>query len=60
MIEETPSEYWTVPELATRAGVSKQTVWAWIRSGKLKSLRVGSQHRVAPEEWDKFIHQCND
>ena len=34
----------TVPEAATRAGRNPETVRRWIRSGRLRSQKVGTQH----------------
>jgi excisionase family DNA binding protein len=36
----------TVPEAAKRAGKDPETIRRWIRSGKLRSTRVGTQHLV--------------
>jgi excisionase family DNA binding protein len=36
----------TVPEAAKRIGRDPETVRRWIRSGKLPSTRVGTQHLV--------------
>jgi len=36
----------TVPEAARRAGCNPETVRRWIRSGRLRSRRVGAQHLI--------------
>jgi excisionase family DNA binding protein len=36
----------TVPEAAKRVGRDPETVRRWIRSGKLPSKRVGTQHLI--------------
>jgi excisionase family DNA binding protein len=36
----------TVPEAARRAGRNPETVRRWIRSGRLRSRRVGTQHLI--------------
>lgn len=36
----------TVPEAARRVGRDPETVRRWIRSGKLRSRKVGTQHFV--------------
>jgi excisionase family DNA binding protein len=36
----------TVPEAARRAGRSPETVRRWIRSGRLRARKVGTQHVV--------------
>ena len=40
----------TVPEAARRARCNPETVRHWIRSGRLRSRRVGTQHLI--EETD--------
>jgi excisionase family DNA binding protein len=36
----------TVPEAARRAGCNPETIRRWIRSGRLRSRRVGTQHLI--------------
>jgi excisionase family DNA binding protein len=36
----------TVPEAARRARCNPETVRRWIRSGRLRSRRVGTQHLI--------------
>ncbi|CAN5615788.1 hypothetical protein BH24ACT24_BH24ACT24_06270 [soil metagenome] len=36
----------TVPEAAKRTGRNPETIRRWIRSGRLRSERVGTQHLV--------------
>lgn len=36
----------TVPEAARRTGVHPETIRRWIRSGRLRSHKVGTQHIV--------------
>ncbi len=36
----------TVPEAARRAGRNPETVRRWIRTGRLRSEKVGTQHLV--------------
>lgn len=42
----------TVPQAAERSGRHPETIRRWIRSGRLRSQRVGTQHLVDPEELD--------
>jgi excisionase family DNA binding protein len=59
----------TVPEAAARAGRDPETIRRWIRSGKLRASKVGTQHVIeesdlagvlgpsslpVPEQWKKF------
>jgi excisionase family DNA binding protein len=36
----------TVPEAAKRVGRNPETVRRWIRSGKLRARRIGTQHLI--------------
>lgn len=36
----------TVPQAATRLGRNPETIRRWIRSGRLRSSRVGTQHVI--------------
>jgi excisionase family DNA binding protein len=40
----------TVPEAARLAGRNPETIRRWIRSGRLRSERVGTQHLVREED----------
>ena len=48
-------EYYTIQEVADILKVAYLTVFRWIQSGKLKSVKAGKQHRVEKEELDKFL-----
>jgi excisionase family DNA binding protein len=49
-------QYYSTTELAGRFGVTRQSVWNWIRSGRLKASRLGIVYRVAESDWETFIH----
>lgn len=40
----------TVPEAARRAGRNPETIRRWIRTGRLRSERAGTQHLVREED----------
>ena len=40
----------TVPEVAARLGRDPETVRRWIRSGRLRARKVGTQHVIAEED----------
>lgn len=42
----------TVPEAARRIGRNPETVRRWIRSGRLRARRVGTQHVVEEADLD--------
>lgn len=45
----------TVPEAARRVGRDPETVRRWIRSGRLKSERVGTQHLIDEADLDAVL-----
>ena len=44
----------TVPEAASRSGRNAETIRRWIRAGRLRSTRVGTQYLVEPDELDSL------
>ena len=44
----------TVPQAAERVGRDPETVRRWIRIGKLRSERVGTQHMVDEADLDQL------
>jgi excisionase family DNA binding protein len=45
----------TVPEAARRTGRNAETVRRWIRTGRLRSEKVGTQHLVREEDLVSFL-----
>lgn len=45
----------TVPEAAARTGKSPETIRRWIRSGRLKARKMGTQHVIEPESLEAII-----
>lgn len=41
-------------EVAARYGVCEDSVWSWIRSGKLKALKIGRNYRIRREDLEEF------
>lgn len=42
----------TVPEAARRIGRNPETIRRWIREGKLRSRKVGTQHLIEERDLD--------
>jgi len=42
----------TVPEAARRVRKNPETIRRWIRSGKLRSKKIGTQHLIEEEDLD--------
>ena len=45
----------TVPEAARRTGRNAETVRRWIRTGRLRSEKVGTLHLVREEDLDALV-----
>lgn len=45
----------TVPEAARRIGRNPETIRRWIREGRLRSKRVGTQHLVDEDALDALV-----
>jgi len=51
-----PEQYMTMREIAEMIGVSKRTVYNWIRTGKIPAYRFGDQViRVRREDAEAFL-----
>lgn len=49
-------EWYRPQEIAAMLDVNKQTVWRWIRAGKLEAVKLGpSSYRVSNEAFVAFI-----
>jgi excisionase family DNA binding protein len=45
----------TVPEAARRTGCNPETIRRWIRAGKLRSRKVGTQHVIEEADLDAVV-----
>lgn len=45
----------TVPEAARRAGRDPETIRRWIRTGKLRARKVGTQHIIEEADLDQLL-----
>lgn len=39
-------KYFTVPEIAERLKVTRQAIYNWIKQGRLRAVKVGSDTRI--------------
>lgn len=46
----------TVPEIAARLGRDPETIRRWIRAGKLRGRKVGTQYVVDERDLDMLLH----
>jgi len=45
----------TVPEAARRAGKDPETIRRWIRSGRLRARKIGTQHVIEEPDLDDLL-----
>jgi excisionase family DNA binding protein len=45
----------TVPEAAKRVGKNPETIRRWIREGRLRSTKVGTQHLIHERDLDDLV-----
>jgi excisionase family DNA binding protein len=45
----------TVPEAARRAGRNPETIRRWIRSGRLRARKIGTQHVIEEEDLEAVL-----
>jgi len=45
----------TVPEAARLAGRDPETIRRWIRAGRLRAAKVGTQHVIAEADLDEIL-----
>ena len=50
----------TVPEAAKRVGRDPETIRRWIRSGKLRARKVGTQHVIEEADLEATLGDEND
>jgi excisionase family DNA binding protein len=50
----------TVPQAAQRVGRNPETVRRWIREGKLRSQKIGTQHLIEERDLDAFVDDAEE
>jgi excisionase family DNA binding protein len=50
----------TVPEAARRSGRNPETVRRWIRDGRLRARRVGTQHVIEEEDLEALLADAGE
>ena len=50
----------TVPQAARRVRKDPETVRRWIRSGKLRARKIGTQHVIEESDLDALISENED
>lgn len=55
----TDKDLYTIEEVSTKLRVAYLTVYRWVKSGKLESLRAGRQYRIPQKSLNIFLHHNN-
>lgn len=50
----------TVPEAARRAGRDPETIRRWIRLGKLRARKVGTQHVIEEQDLESTLSEVGE
>ena len=61
MVVGAEERLYTVPEVAERLRVSPHTVYAWLRAGRLKGIRLGGTragYRIRQSELERFLEEA--
>lgn len=53
-------QYYSIAELVKLLKISDSTVRRYIREGKLKSKKIGKQHRITEKSVKNFIDSQNE
>ena len=53
------SRFYSLDQVAERLGLHVRTVRAYVRSGRLRALRIGKQYRVAREDLEAIFSAGN-
>jgi excisionase family DNA binding protein len=51
--------WYSIPDLSAKINVCRKTIWHWVKTGKLKSTRIGARHRISEADWKQFLLNCN-
>ena len=55
MVHNDKTSYLTVKEIATELRVKEQTVWTWIKTGKLIGYKIGKEYRITRADYQAFL-----
>lgn len=53
------TEYYTPEEIAARLKLHINTVWRYLKSGRLKASRIGNRYRVSDEQLELFLSETS-
>ncbi len=48
---------YTLKELEESLGITRRTIYNWIKAGKLQAIKVGKEWRVTEEQLQEFLQK---
>ena len=54
-VKNMKDQYYTLQEVADTLKISYMTVFRWVKVGKIKSTKIGKQHRISNKQLQDFI-----
>ena len=51
------NEFYTIQQVMEQLHISDETIYRYIRSGKIKAIRVGGLWRISSEALDEFMRK---
>lgn len=55
--KKTPQAFYTLGEVAEILGLSRMTIYRYVKSKKLDAYKFGTHHRVRKNDLESFISQ---
>jgi excisionase family DNA binding protein len=49
------SDFITTTEAAQRLGTTRQTIGVWIRSGRVRGIKIGKEWRIHREDFERLL-----
>lgn len=50
-------KYLTPEQISKEYEITTTSVYAWLKSGKLKCIRLGNKYRIDPKDFQNFINR---
>ena len=54
-----PTDFYLVHELAEKLRLSKMTIYRYIKSGKLRAIKLGKEFRISKSDYNGFLNKAS-
>jgi excisionase family DNA binding protein len=51
----TPKQHYYTAEVARQYRVTRQSIWNWIKTGRLQAIKVGANYRTSETSLSAFL-----